>query len=42
MLVDLYVNGRYNEIAFNDQVISKAGNEEVVKKLTFDPKQNKE
>ena len=42
MLVDLYVNGRYNEIEFNDQMIIKAGNEEVVKKLTFDPKQNKE
>lgn len=42
MLVDLYINGKYNDIEINDMVIAKEGNEDILKKLMTNPNQNKE
>lgn len=42
MLVDLYVNGKYNDIDLSEQVINSAGDEEVLKKLMPKPKKDKE
>lgn len=39
MLVDLYVNGKYNEIDLSEDVISHEGKEEVLKKLMTDNKE---
>ncbi len=42
MLIDLYVNNKYDDITFSDKVIAKEGKEEVLKKLMLKPKDNKE
>ncbi len=42
MLVDLYVNGKYNDINISDQVINGYGDEKVLKKLMTNFKKDKE